>query len=163
MPHGVLHRGGAEKSIRQCLIEQDLLEAVIGLPPNLFYSTAIPACLLIFRSAKPAQRHGTVLFVDGSRRFGKGSRSQNQMSDADIEKILAAYIGDSSADVPSRLVGHAEIKDSSWDLNIGRYLKTSSLQTITVQEAHGELIQAQAALRDAENRLDIRLKAAGLA
>lgn len=163
MPHGVLHRGGAEKSIRQCLIEQDLLEAVIGLPPNLFYSTAIPACLLIFRSAKPAQRHGTVLIVDGSRRFSKGPRSQNQMSDTDIEKILAAYNGDSSADIPSRLVGHAEIKDSSWDLNIGRYLKTTTLQTITVQEAHRELIQAQAALRDAENRLDIRLKAAGLA
>ena len=101
MPHGVLFRGGAEKSIRQCLIEQDLLEAVIGLPPNLFYSTAIPACLLIFRAAKPAQRHGTVLFVDGSRRFSKGPRSQNQMSDTDIEKILAAYNGDSSADIPS--------------------------------------------------------------
>jgi type I restriction enzyme M protein len=163
MPHGVLHRGGAEKSIRQCLIEQDLLEAVIGLPPNLFYSTAIPACLLIFRSAKPAQRRGALLFVDGSRCFSKGPRSQNQMSDADIQKILAAYRGDSPADIPSRLIGHAEIKDHGWDLNIGRYLRTSSLQTITVEEARQQLIEAQAALRDAEDRLDARLRAADLA
>jgi type I restriction-modification system DNA methylase subunit len=85
------------------------------------------------------------------------------MSDGDIEKILAAYDEGSSTDIPVRLVEHAEIKDSSWDLNIGRYLKTSSLQTITIEEAHRQLVEAQAALRDAENRLHARLRAAGLA
>jgi len=162
MPHGVLFRGGSEKSIRQCLIELDLLEAVIGLPPNLFYSTAIPACLLIFRAAKPTEQRGTVVFVDGSSSFGKG-RSQNRMSDGDIEAILAAYRGHSSKDIQVRVVGHGEIKDGSWDLSIGRYLKTTSVQTTTVEEAHRKLAEAQAALRDAEARLNERLKAAGYA
>jgi type I restriction enzyme M protein len=72
MPHGVLFRGGAEKTIRQCLLQQDRLDAVIGLPPNLFYSTPIPACLLIFKASKDAIRRSTVLFVDGSKRFLKG-------------------------------------------------------------------------------------------
>jgi type I restriction enzyme M protein len=80
MPHGVLFRGGVEKAIRQCLIEQDLLEAVIGLPPNLFYSTMIPACLLIFRAAKPSARRNGVVFIDGSACFIKG-RNQNQLGE----------------------------------------------------------------------------------
>src|SRR5699024_10302698 len=70
MPHGVLFRGGKEGAIRRCLVEEkDLLEAVIGLPNNLFYSTSIPVCLLIFRKAKPAERQGKVLFIDASARF----------------------------------------------------------------------------------------------
>ncbi|MEJ7743746.1 MAG: N-6 DNA methylase [Nocardioidaceae bacterium] len=84
MPHGVLFRGGVEAKIRQCLVEQDQLEAVIGLPPNLFYSTSIPACLLIFRASKPEERRNHVLFVDGSARFAKG-RNQNFMSDDDTD------------------------------------------------------------------------------
>jgi type I restriction enzyme M protein len=71
MPHGVLFRGGAEALIRQCLIRHDQLEAIVGLPPNLFYSTSIPACLLIFRATKSLARRGQVLFVDGSKRFAK--------------------------------------------------------------------------------------------
>src|SRR5690606_8795292 len=72
MPHGVLFRGGAEAKIRQCLIEKDLLDAVIGLPPNLFYSTSIPACILVFRDTKPADRKNKVVFIDGSERMVKG-------------------------------------------------------------------------------------------
>ncbi len=66
MPHGILFRGGAEGKIRQCLIEDDRLEAVIGLPSNLFYSTSIPASILVFRATKPIERKQHVLFVDGS-------------------------------------------------------------------------------------------------
>ena len=72
MPHGALFRGSVEGSIRQCLVTQDQLEAVIGLPPNLFYSTTIPACLLIFRAVKSPERKASVLFVDGAARFAKG-------------------------------------------------------------------------------------------
>lgn len=78
MPHGVLFRGGVEGRIRECLIERDQLEAIIGLPTNLFYSTSIPACLLIFEFSKPANRRGSILIIDGSKRFVKG-RNQNQM------------------------------------------------------------------------------------
>jgi len=124
MPHGVLFRGGAEKQIRQGLVQSDL-EAVIGLPPNLFYSTNIPACLLIFRAAKPEPRKGGVLFVDGSAQFTKG-KNQNHLSLEGIRSIVAAYRGGADVDgdtgVHVRLVEHAEIKENGWDLNLGRYL-----------------------------------------
>jgi len=164
MPHGVLFRGGAEGTIRQCLITHDQLEAVIGLPTNLFYSTSIPACLLIFRANKPAERTGHVLFVDGSARFVKG-RNQNQMGAEDVEAIVATYRSGDGTDlgVPSRLVEHAEIKENGWDLNIGRYLKTAAAETVDVPTALAALREAQAKLRDAEAKLDERLKAAGYA
>ena len=66
MPHGVLFRGGQERAIRECLLRSDRLEAVVGLAPNLFYSTGIPAALLVFKSHKTEERRGHVLFVDGS-------------------------------------------------------------------------------------------------
>lgn len=166
MPHGVLFRGGAEKAIRECLITSDELEAVIGLPPNLFYSTSIPACLLIFRSEKPDPRKGGVLFVDASARFEKG-RNQNQMSDSDVEMIVAAYRGgddpDGDGGVGVRLVPHAEIKENGWDLNIGRYLRSESEEVVDVPTALEELAAAQTALREAEERLAERLKEAGYA
>lgn len=129
MPHGVLFRGGAEARIRQCLIEQDNLEAVIGMPPNLFYSTSIPACLLIFRDQKPADRNDHVLFIDGSARFDKAT-NQNQMTDRDVRVLIEAYrIGESpdgedGANV--RLVPFDEIKANGFDLNIGRYIKVAA-------------------------------------
>jgi type I restriction enzyme M protein len=166
MPHGVLFRAGVEKAIRQCLVEQDRLEAVIGLPPNLFYSTVIPACLLIFKADKPADRRGRVVFVNGSACFTKG-RNQNQMSERDVAAIVAAYRrGGPPKGVDAiqvRLVDHAEIKDNGWDLNVGRYLETAGAERITVEAALDELGQAQAALREAETRLAERLKASGYA
>jgi type I restriction enzyme M protein len=163
MPHGVLFRGGVEGAIRQCLITHDQLEAVVGLPTNLFYSTSIPACLLIFRATKHPDRKAAVLFVDGSARFTKG-RNQNQMSPEDVDAIVAAYrSGEGDETVPTRLVNHAEIKENGWDLNIGRYLKTAAADTIDVATALAAFREAQAELREAEANLDERLKAAGYA
>ena len=163
MPHGVLFRGDAEGPIRQCLITHDQLEAVIGLPTNLFYSTSIPACLLIFRATKPAERQGHVLFVDGSARFANG-RNQNQMGAEDVTALVTAYrTGKGSDTVPVRLVEHTEIKENGWDLNIGRYLKTTAAETVDVPTALAALREAQAKLREAEEKLDERLKAAGYA
>jgi type I restriction enzyme M protein len=164
MPHGVLFRGGAEARIRQCLIEDDRLEAVIGLAENLFYSTSIPAALLIFRAAQPADRRGAVLFVDGSVRFSKG-RNQNTLEDGDVEAILAAYRtgeGPDGADgVEVRLVEHAELEDNAWDLKISRYLRTDTADALDVPTALANLTEAQRALSNAEKRLSERLKAAG--
>jgi type I restriction enzyme M protein len=166
MPHGVLFRGGVEKAIRRCLIEQDYLEAVIGLPPNLFYSTTIPACLLIFKDDKPVDRRGGVLFLDGSRRFSKG-RNQNQMNEDDVASLVGAYrkgeTPDETDGIPVRWVTHAEIKENDWDLNIGRYLKSGVAKGMTVEAALGQLTVAQAALHEAELRLAEQLKAAGYA
>ncbi len=166
MPHGVLFRGGAEAKIRQRLIESDQLEAVVGLAPNLFYSTTIPAGLLIFRSSKSVDRRGAVLFVDGSARFTKG-RNQNTVSNADGDALVEAYRTgedpDGEGGTQVRLVDHSEIKDNGWDLNIGRYLQTASADALDVPTALQNLADAQAALREAEHRLAERLKAAGYA
>lgn len=166
MPNGVLFRGGAEAKIRQCLLEDDHLEAVIGLPANLFYSTSIPACLLIFRADKPASRRGSVLFIDGSTRFSKG-RNQNHMSDDDMHAIASAYRTgedpDGDGGVQVRLVELAEIKDNDWDLNIGRYVSAAAEESVDVETALAELRSAQEQLHEAEARLAERLKAAGYA
>ncbi len=166
MPHGVLFRGAAEKQIRKCLIENDKLEAVVGLPPNLFYSTSIPACLLIFRATKSDDRKGSVLFVDGSARFTKG-KNQNHIGDQDVAMMIGAYRQGDDPDgedgVQVRLVEHVEIKENNWDLNIGRYLKGVAAETVDVATALADLAEAQEVLREAEGRLAERLKAAGYA
>ncbi len=166
MPHGVLFRGGAEGQIRECLVKGDQLEAVIGLPPNLFYSTSIPACLLIFRATKAPERRGHVLFVDGSKRFEK-DRNQNRMRPEDVDTILAAYRTgteqEGSDSVGVRLVPHAEIEANGWDLNIGRYIRGATAEVVDVEMALAELVEAQRALREAEERLAERLAEAGYA
>jgi type I restriction enzyme M protein len=161
MPHGVLFRGGVEGTIRQCLIQRDQLDAVIGLPANLFYSTSIPACLLIFQFAKPESNRGTILIVDGSRRFLKG-RNQNQMRISDVDAIVAAYRNRAGGDeILARVVEHSEIKENAWDLNIGRYVKAEATESVDVPTALAALRESQDRLREAEARLDERLKAAG--
>lgn len=164
MPHGVLFRGGAEAKIRECLLENDRLEAVIGLPANLFYSTSIPACLLIFRANKAPERKAHVLFVDGSARFNKG-RNQNHMSPVDTQAILDAYVsgddpdGDGGAQV--RLVPLAEIEANGWDLNIGRYIRTSSGEELDLDAALQAYQMARARRITSEAALFERLAAAG--
>lgn len=164
MPHGVLFRGGKEGEIRQCLLEKDLLEAVIGLPNNLFYSTTIPVCLLIWRKAKPAERRGKVLFIDASARFKPG-KNQNAMSDEDIETIHAAY--DRGEDVDGedglhlRLVEMSEIEENGFDLNIGRYIRTEFAAEVDVEAALAAYWDSREELRAAERVLDAKLKAAG--
>lgn len=164
MPHGVLFRGGKEGDIRRCLIEKGYLEAVIGLPNNLFYSTSIPVCLLIFRTTKPAERDGKVLFIDASARF-KAGKNQNTMSDADIDVIHTAYAAGEDADgdggLHLRLVAGDEIADNGYDLNIGRYIQTETAAEVDVEAALIAYREARASLRAAEDVLDAKLKAAG--
>jgi type I restriction enzyme M protein len=166
MPHGVLFRGGAEGAIRRCLVQHDQLEAVVGLPTNLFYSTSIPACLLIFRSMKAAERRGHILFMDGSKRFEKG-RNQNGLRPADVDAIVEAYRAGAEPDgddgIAVRLVPHAEIESKEWDLNIGRYLKTVAGEEVDLATALTALAQAQTELREAEERLAERLREADYA
>lgn len=166
MPHGVLFRGGAEAKIRECLIKDDRLEAVIGLPANLFYSTSIPACLLIFRSSKQNARKNHVLFVDGSSRFIKG-RNQNQMGDEDVQAILNAYVTgedpDGSGGVQVRLVPMAEIEGNGWDLNIGRYIKAVVDDALDLDAALTAYRAARANRIASEGALFESLAAAGIA
>jgi type I restriction enzyme M protein len=165
MPHGVLFRGGAEGAIRKHLIESDLLESIIGLAPNLFYGTTIPASLLFFRATKEKKRSKHILFIDASKRFGKG-KAQNFLKDEDVEDIFAVYnsLGDApKTNISARLVSHEEIEGTNWDLNIGRYLKADAADIVDVKDALASFDQARSELATAEKLLLERLKAAGYA
>lgn len=165
MPHGVLFRGGAEARIRQCLIEKDLLEAVVGLPPNLFYSTTIPACLLIFRNQKPAERKDHVLFIDGSARFSKG-KNQNVMSEGDVQVLVDAYRAGEDSDGEGggevRLVPFEEIETNRFDLNIGRYIKVTAEEIADVGTALVAYADARQHRIESEAVMFERLAAAGI-
>jgi type I restriction enzyme M protein len=165
MPHGVLFRSGAEASIRKHLIESDLLETIIGLAPNLFYGTAIPASLMFFRATKDKKRKKHILFIDASKRFGKG-KAQNFLTEEDVEDIFTVYKSNGETEKPNisaRLVPHNEIEENKWDLNIGRYLKADAAEIVNVQEALAEFNQARSDLAAAEKTLLAKLKAAGYA
>ncbi|MBS0317990.1 MAG: N-6 DNA methylase, partial [Proteobacteria bacterium] len=130
MPHGVLFRGGEERTIRAGIINADLLEAVIGVAPNLFYGTGIPACILVLRqqvqngaqrvSGKPAERQGKVLFINADREFFEG-RAQNYLLPEHIEKIVTTF--DEFRAIPgfSAIVDNATLKANDYNLNIRRY------------------------------------------
>ncbi|OIP44088.1 MAG: restriction endonuclease subunit M [Deltaproteobacteria bacterium CG2_30_63_29] len=122
MPHGVLFRGGAEREIRKGFIEDDLLEAVIGLAPNLFYGTGIPACILVLRArgAKPAERRGQVLFINADAEFRSG-RAQNYLEPEHLEKVINAFERFEDLDGFARRVSHAELAENDYNLNIRRY------------------------------------------
>lgn len=155
MPHGVLFRGGVERTIRRCLVQDDRLEAVIGLPGNLFYSTPIPACLLVFKQEKTIARRGTVVFIDGSAQFSKGG-NQNYMDPGHIEAILAAYRSDARenrTNVPVCSVPHATIEEHRWDLSLSRYLKTTTDRATNVEEAIRQLGVAQTEISGKKDRV----------
>lgn len=124
MPHGVLFRGGAEGRIRQHLVEQDLIEAVIGLPANLFYGTGIPACILVLRRNKPAARRGRVLFIHAAADFESGKR-QNRLRPQDIARVTKAF--EKFADEPryARAVPVEELRANEFNLNLTRYVDTA--------------------------------------
>ena len=163
MPHGVLFRAGSEAAIRRHLVENDLLEAVVSLAPNLFYGAGIPACLLIFRATKNNRRLGHVLLVDGSRRFSKG-KNQNALSPLDVQDLFDVYCsdgGDEKEKIIARLVPHEEIAGNNYDLNIGRYLKGTIADSHDVAGALAALVEARDNLSIAETVMLERLKAAG--
>lgn len=164
MPHGVLFRPGSERDMRQWAIENDMLEAVIGLPNNLFYSTSIPVCLLIFRATKREERADKVLFIDARAKFTPG-KNQNTLSAKDVEAIDAAYKRgvdiDGESGLSLRLVDRAEIEQNGYDLNIGRYIQAEAKAEADVDAALATLREAQEVMDVARAALDLRLEEAG--
>lgn len=124
MPHGVLFRGSSEKAIRQGILEDDLLEAVIGLPSGLFYGTGIPACLLIINKRKAADRKGKVLFINGELEYEEG-KNQNKLRPQDIEKIVTTFDNYQNIKRYAQVVELSEISDNDYNLNIRRYADTA--------------------------------------
>jgi len=120
VPHGVLFRGAAEGKIRQAMIEENILKAVVGLPANLFFGTGIPAAIMIFDKGKKTK---DVLFVDASREFQDG-KNQNHLRDQDIEKIVKTFKAFKSAEKYAYRATVDEIKENDFNLNIPRYVDT---------------------------------------
>ncbi len=122
LPHGVLFRGGAEGVIRRYLIEdQNWLDAVIGLPANIFYGTSIPTCILVFKKCR--EEPNDVLFIDASAHFDK-VKTQNMLRGEDIDRIVEAYRGRTETDKFSHRASMAEIAENDFNLNIPRYVDT---------------------------------------
>jgi type I restriction enzyme M protein len=122
MPHGVLFRGGEEKRIRTGFLDDDLIDAVIGLPPNLFYGTGIPACILVLRAkgAKSKERKGKVLFVNADAEYREG-RAQNYLDPEHVEKIVRAYESFRDIDGFAAVVSRQSLAENDDNLNIRRY------------------------------------------
>ncbi|NWK62204.1 type I restriction-modification system subunit M [Acinetobacter sp. SwsAc3] len=120
VPHGVLFRGSSEGKIREKLINENLLDAVIGLPEKLFYGTGIPAAILIFKKQKSDD---SVLFIDASREF-KSGKNQNNLTEENITKIVETYRARESVDKYAYLATLQEVKDNDYNLNIPRYVDT---------------------------------------
>ena len=125
VPHGVLFRGGAEGRIREEMLKADIIEAVIGLAPNLFYGAGIPAAILIIRKSKPADRKGKVLIVNGDATFRPGT-AQNFLTDAHVQTLGDAFHNFADIEKLARAVSVAEIAANDYNLNISRYVQTGA-------------------------------------
>ncbi|MBM5572096.1 MULTISPECIES: type I restriction-modification system subunit M [Deefgea] len=154
VPHGVLFRGSSEGVIRQKLIEENLLDAVIGLPEKLFYGTGIPAAILIFSKEKSDTN---VLFIDASREC-KAGKNQNQLTDDNIAKIVSTYREGQSIDKYAYVASFDEIKDNDFNLNIPRYVDTfEEEEEIDLLAVRAEREQLKAQLNALETEMAIYL------
>ena len=123
LPHGVLFRGASEGKIRKNIIDENLLDAVIGLPANLFYGTSIPTCVLVFKGREARGENKDILFIDASNDFEKG-KNQNKLSPANIDKIIEAIRERKSIEKYAHVASLDEIKENDYNLNIPRYVDT---------------------------------------
>jgi type I restriction enzyme M protein len=162
LPHGALFRMGAEGKIRQKILAMDLLEAVIGLGPNLFYGTGLAACILVFRQRKAADRKHTVLIVDASKQCKTG-RAQNELLPEHVERIHGWYRNYQNVEGVACMVTLEEIAANDSNLNIPRYVEPQVEQEVlSVAEAMQRLQASAQAACAAEDRLIALLKREGL-
>jgi len=162
LPHGALFRMGAEGKIRQKILGMDLLEAVIGLGPNLFYGTGLAACILVFRQRKAKGRKNKVLILDASKEFKTG-RAQNELLSEHVERISGWVRDFKDVEGVARVVTIEEIASNDHNLNIPRYVEPRVEQeTVTVEEAMRKLRESANAAFAAEDRLVELLKREGL-
>lgn len=161
LPHGVLFRGGKELDIRKKLLEDDNIDAVIGLPANLFYSTGIPVCILVLKKCRKNEK---ILFINasGEENYEKGKR-QNHLRDKDVEKIVKTYQFRKEEPRFSRLVSLAEIKENDYNLNITRYVNLSiDEEPIDLGVVTAQLKETDKKIETARKKLNCYLKELGL-
>jgi type I restriction enzyme M protein len=171
VPHGVLFRGSSEGKIREQLIKENLLEAVIGLPANLFYGTGIPASILIFNKGKGDNKD--VLFIDASREYESG-KNQNSLSEANIHHIVETYKtfkageslkADEGSVIEDKYAYRAslkEIEENDYNLNIPRYVDTfEEEEPVDIVQTQKEISRLKSELLDVENQMNEYLKELG--
>lgn len=158
VPHGVLFRGAAEEDIRRKLIDENLLEAVIGLPPKLFLSTAIPVAILVFRKDK---RDESVMFIDASRDF-KANKIQHQLATEHIKRLVDTYSARRQVEKYARTVSLEEIRQHKYNLSIPLYIDTSEAEPeIDIVPLRAERMRLQTELAEVEKKMETYLKNLG--
>jgi type I restriction enzyme M protein len=158
LPHGALFRKGAEGKIRQALLEQDILEAVIGLGPNVFYGTQLAACVMIFKQNKDADKKGNVLFIDASEQIRVG-RAQNHLEPEHVQQIYQWYNDYQDVENYAKVASFEDLKENDFNLNIPLYVEKIIEDNLpTVEEAMTDLKEAWQASLDAEEKFKAILK-----
>ena len=161
LPHGVLFRGGKEEVIRKELIKKDYIDAIIGLPANLFYSTGIPVCIIVL---KKCRKNDKILFINASseEHYEKGKR-QNYLRDNDVEKIIEAYKSRVTIGRYAREVSLSEIKENGYNLNITRYVNLSKdEEAVDLSDVQKKLTDIEKEIIAARNKHNEFLKELGL-
>jgi type I restriction enzyme M protein len=159
VPHGVLFRGASEGVIRQKLVEGNLLDAVVGLPANLFYGTSIPAAILVFRKHK---KNKTVFFIDASQEYEDGT-NQNRLRAEDIDKIVATYKARKNVEKYAHVADFEEIEENEFNLNIPRYVDTfEEEEQIDIGAVQKEIDGLIGELTQVEKKMVSYLKELGL-
>lgn len=147
LPHGVLFRGGAEEDIRKYIIKDlNRLDAVIGLPANLFHGTSIPVCILVLKSHRNGNSNN-ILFIDASKKFIKG-KNQNELTTEHIQKIVDAYVARQDIEKYAHVATMDEIIANSYNLNIPRYVNTAE------EEAPIDIVAVGQALKDIDKQIE---------
>ncbi len=161
LPHGVLFRGAAEGHIRRYLIEdRNYLDAVIGLPANIFYGTSIPTCILVFKKCR--ENSDDVLFIDASKHFEK-AKNQNYLRDEDIQKIIITYQKRVQEDKYSYLASLEEIKENDYNLNIPRYVDTfEEEEPIDIEVVSSELKNLEIEIKQTDKIIEGFCKELGI-
>lgn len=161
VPHGVLFRGSAECKIRKGFINDDLIEAVIGVPSNIFYGTGIPAAILVLNKNKSEERKGKILFIDGSNDFVKDG-NKNKLRDEDIEKIVSTFDAFEDVEKYATVVDIETIKENDCNLNISRYVDTTEEEEqVDIQKVLGEIVELEKKEAKTKEKLNEYLKELG--
>jgi len=159
LPHGVLFRSGAEERIRTKLLTENSIDTIIGLPPNLFYSTGIPVCVLVLKKCK---KQDDILFINASEHFEKDKR-QNTLNEKHISRIVETYQFRRDIEQYSRKVSIEEIKKNGYNLNISRYVSTSQEEIqINLKEVNTKLVSINKRIKTNTDKHNEFLKELGL-
>jgi len=158
VPHGVLFRGNREAKIREQFIKENLLDAVIGLPEQLFFGTGIPAALLVF---KKGRERNDILFIDASKEYQDGKK-QNKLRDEDIQKIVSTYEAFETIDKYSYVSSIDEIEENEFNLNIPRYVDTfEEEEEVDIAEVKKEIDSLESELANVRGKMNEYLKELG--